>query len=665
MLQMKIKTVEVKNFRSIQDGKLEFNDLTAIIGRNGTGKSSYLYAIEFFYDLSTSVNADDFFNRDTSVPIDIRITFSDLKPEEKNDFLSFMKNELLSVTKRFNGEGKSGKFYAATPQIPQFSEIRAISGGKREKINAWNTLIVEQVLAGLTTRVKNADEIEHLMAEYEMLHPEITEMKEQQVQFIGPPNIGGGQLDNQTKYVLVPAVRKVTDEFSGKNGAIDQLLDMIVIRKLKSRKDIQDFRAEFETKAKKLYCSENLPELPKLGVEISKTLDTYAPGCRLNLKWNENISLPDIQLPSALVTLIEDNFEGGIGHKGHGLQRALILTLLQHLAITIPDEPPKEKNPEEGIEEPKSEPSPDFQGPDLILALEEPELYLHPSRARYLASVFYKLVESGKGANFPNTQVIYATHSPYFVDISHFDQIRILRKNNSAPPNPMHSRVFTYSIDDAIKEWVTASLEDPQEIMSKGFIARAMPIMTSIVNEGFFADVVVVVEGLSDFGILWTLQEIMGKNWSQRGIVIVPVSGKNNLDRPTIIFRGFSIPTYLIFDGDIKHKGKASNEKKTISLNHMYLRLCGVKEEDFPKTQVNETWAVFNDSIESCIEESLGEIKFTALREKVALELGLEQDRVLKNIEGSSLFIRYAYQEGNKISTLEKIVEKITALHQT
>ena len=112
-----------------------------IIGRNGTGKSSYLYAIEFFYDLSTSVNADDFFNRDTSVPIDIRITFSDLKPEEKNDFLSFMKNELLSVTKRFNGEGKSGKFYAATPQIPQFSEIRAISGGKREKINAWNTLI--------------------------------------------------------------------------------------------------------------------------------------------------------------------------------------------------------------------------------------------------------------------------------------------------------------------------------------------------------------------------------------------------------------------------------------------------------------------------------------------------------------------------------------------
>lgn len=147
---MKIKTVEVNNFRSIQDGKLEFSDLTAIIGRNGTGKSSYLHAIEFFYNLSASVNADDFFNRDISVPIEIRITFSDLKPEEKTSFISFIKNDLLTVTKRFNGEGKNAKYYAATPQIPAFSEIRAIPG-KRERISAWNALIDQQAFAGLTT----------------------------------------------------------------------------------------------------------------------------------------------------------------------------------------------------------------------------------------------------------------------------------------------------------------------------------------------------------------------------------------------------------------------------------------------------------------------------------------------------------------------------------
>ncbi len=128
---------------------------------------------------------------------------------------------------------------------------------------------------------------------------------------------------------------------------------MIVLRKLKSRKDIQDFRVEFETRAKQLYCSENLPELPTLGVAISQTLSTYAPGCRLNLNWNQNINVPDIQLPSPQVTLIEDNFEGGISHKGHGLQRALILTLLQHLAITKPEEPESEKKSEDGVVEKK------------------------------------------------------------------------------------------------------------------------------------------------------------------------------------------------------------------------------------------------------------------------------------------------------------------------
>jgi hypothetical protein len=46
----------------------------------------------------------------------------------------------------------------------------------------------------------------------------------------------------------------------------------------------------------------------------------------------------------------------------------------------------------------------------------------------------------------------------------------------------------------------------------------------------------------------------------------------------------------------------------------------------------------------------------------VASELGYEPSQVLKNIEGSSLFIKYAYQGGSKIATLEKIVDQITML---
>ncbi len=56
----------------------------------------------------------------------------------------------------------------------------------------WNSLIGNAEFAGLSIRVRSADEIEPLMVEYEKLHPELTELKEQPVQFLGPPNIGGG-----------------------------------------------------------------------------------------------------------------------------------------------------------------------------------------------------------------------------------------------------------------------------------------------------------------------------------------------------------------------------------------------------------------------------------------------------------------------------------------
>ena len=47
---MNIREIRVKNFRSLRDANLSCDRLTAIVGRNGTGKSSFLRALELFYD---------------------------------------------------------------------------------------------------------------------------------------------------------------------------------------------------------------------------------------------------------------------------------------------------------------------------------------------------------------------------------------------------------------------------------------------------------------------------------------------------------------------------------------------------------------------------------------------------------------------------------------
>lgn len=425
---MIIKSVEVKNFRSIRETCLDCDNLTAIIGRNGAGKSSFLDAIDTFYDIAAPITEEDFFNRDISSTIEIRVTYSNLRDDEKEEFQPYIKDDRLIVTKRISIENDRimQRYYAAALQIPRFAEIRA-KPSKKERVSVWNEMVNSDELPNLGGKVRSADEVERLMSEYEANHPEFMEPIEREEQFFGPRNIGGGKLDKFTKYVLVPAVRKASDEASGKKGAIYQILDMIVLRKINAREDIQKFKSEFEERVKKLYSSENLTELPELGNSISQTLEKFAPGSQLKLGWDE-VKPPEIPLPPARVTLVEDSFEGEITRKGHGLQRALIVTLLQHLAMRVPIEPTAEDLDEEetGISKPKGlEIS---QGPDLILAIEEPELYLHPSRCRYLHNLLLQLSEKpGIGLGASN-QIIYTSHSPYFIDLHHFDQIRMVRR---------------------------------------------------------------------------------------------------------------------------------------------------------------------------------------------------------------------------------------------
>ena len=663
---MFIKKVEVKNFRSIRDECLYCDNLTALVGRNGSGKSSFLYALEVFYDPGAPVSIEDFFDRDDNSSIEIRVTYYKLRDDEKEEFSPYIKDDKLIVTKRISIENGRPiqRYYAAIAQIPQFAEIRLKSG--RERISAWTTLVSNPgEFTNLGGKAKSTEQVELRMTEYESNHPEFTQPIEKIEQFFGSKNVGGGKLDKFTKYVLVPAVREASDEATGRKGVIFQILDTIVLRKINARNDIQDFKTEFDKKARELYSSTNLTELFELGDSISVTLEKFAPGSRLKLDWDE-FDPPEVMPPPAKTTLIEDNFEGDINRKGHGLQRALILTLLQYLATMAPSVTSiAEHSSEEGNNLTSKVPKLS-RGPDLILAIEEPELYLHPSRCRYLSDLLLQLSENLEDTNTAGNQIIYATHSPYFIDLPRLDQIRIIRKESSTEsPVPM-SIVKSYTLDQAAQEMAEICNADPVNFTRDTFQARAMPIMNTIVNEGFFADVVVVVEGLSEVGILWKLQEIMEKDWAKLGIAIIPADSKNNIDRPVVIFRGLSIPTYFIFDADSKHKGGGNKEEDDAKkYNRSYLRLGGVQPEDFPDTQAHEIWAVFEDNLERELEKTLDNRNIQALRSQVASELGYpEAARAIKNVNGAARFIELAYENGNRIPILEEIIEKITLLRK-
>lgn len=640
---MRIENVYVENFRCIKEAEINFGDATSFVGRNGVGKSTILYALDSFYTPSTQYSKLDYYGHNLELEIKIRVTYGNLREDEAKEFSEYIKDDKLVVSKIINSGG--ARYYGASAQIPIFADARKIP------FSARRALLKEKFESGELPELggipNNAAALDALMAEYERTHPELQVPTERETQFFGSKNVGGGKLDNYTKFVLIPAVRDASNEME-KRGAIMQLLDLIVTRSIANREDFQKFKAEFEATAKALYGKENLPELTKLGESVSKRLRRYSPGAELFIDFDE-LKPPSIPLPDATVSVSEDNFSVPVRYTGHGLQRAVVLALLEQLSLT----PAPQTSPTNADASTEKNNFSD-RIPDLMLAIEEPELYLHPARSRYLAKILRELSVRSEDALAPSTQVLYVTHSAYFLEVQYFNEIRICRKILADPITAPRHTVFTqFSKKQAAGELARIWERPEEDFTEQAFVSRAAPILNTIVNEGFFADVAVVVEGDSDVAALWAMQEIMDAGWDRLGIVLIPVGGKNNLDRAVVAFKGFGISTYFIFDGD-------KNENKTAHTNRAYTRMGGLASIDYPSTLATPDFAVFENDIETYLQSCVGE-KFTPLRAECAAELSFEKpSKALKNAEVMRLFLRKSIQEGFRFPVLEEIVTQIT-----
>lgn len=626
---MRISEVDISNYRAHQHTRIDLNPLTMLIGRNGAGKSSVMYAVENFFNPGADISLHDFYDRQTA--IEIRVTFVKLRPEEIESFGLYVRDDRLVVKKRITqgDRGFAQVYYGLLPRYPVFKEVRALAAANPRK-EAFNSLV--GVIEGLDEKARTMADADRMMEAFEAEHPDLLELIESEAQFFGA--VGGGKLDNLTKFILVPAVRDPAAE-AGRRGAIEQLVSTLVARKVMQREEVKDFTRRFEEEARAIFCAENLTELSELATDVSDLLGEFAPGSRLNLTWSDPI-IPEVSLPGTNATLDEEGHECPIAQKGHGLQRALVFSLLRYMAAHSV-----------GAGE-NGEP---VVGPDIIFAIEEPELYLHPAKARFLAEVLRRLAADDADSG---NQILFATHSPLFVDMRQFDSVRYVAKRESGiQDRPPYCVVDGYSIAEAAAELARVSERSPADFTAESFLARATPVMTSLVNEGFFASKVLVVEGLSDVGAIWQLQEELGMSWLEKGIVIVPAGGKTKVDRPVVIFRGFGIPTYFLFDADDGGKPET---------NKLLMRLGATPPQVAPPTTVSPSWAVFRRDLETELAEATGD-SFVGLRDEVATELGYSKPSdSLKNVDGSALFIAKAYAAGHTVPVLEQLVRAVTDL---
>src|SRR4030095_3596377 len=209
---------------------------------------------------------------------------------------------------------------------------------------------------------------------------------------------------------------------------------------------------------------------------------------RINLRLNEVVGghalirtdapeLRSMVLPSTSLVLRDARagIDTDVGHQGHGLQRTLVITLLQVLA-----DAQAQGAPADGT----------ILGRSTVLLIEEPELFLHPQMERLMRDVLHRL------ASPLNTQVGWCTHSPVFIDIA-ANYRAIVRMYRTDP-------------GDAAAHQVVHELFPGQPLQADRQRLNTVARFDPAVSELFFAKRVVLMEEFSAIAAFERGAEVMG-----------------------------------------------------------------------------------------------------------------------------------------------------------
>lgn len=663
---MIIKSIRVRNFRSIYDETLSCEELTALVGSNGSGKSSFLRALDLFYTSNAKYSQEDFYNRDITIPIIITITFDRLLTPEKELFKPYMDEAGLTVEKELTWpSGRSSqKYFGSTLRNPGFQPIRASTkitdkrAGYRELSSSEEYSDLPN-LAGNVAGATIDDELRH----WEENHQDRLQPMRDEGQFFGFKEVGQSHLEKYTRFIYIPAVREASeDAVEGKGSVISELMDLVVRSTLSQRADIREFLDTTQKQYEEIMNPSTLTELQKLKDKLTETLNTFAPGAKVDLGWIP-ISKFEPPMPSAEVKVIEDGYSTEIERVGHGVQRAFILTALQHLAIAqsasvmeVEINQQKETTTSESGNQSAEGASISIVS-NLILGIEEPEIYQHPSRQRHLARVLSELACGGISGVAQNTQIIYTTHSPLFVDLQRFHQIRLLRKEESAEGMPKTTKIAQTSMKLVAEEIERADGDRPNTHTPASEQARLQTLMTPWTNEGFFADVVALVEGEDDRVAIVGVAKALGYDFDALDIAVIPCMGKPNLHKAAIIFRNLAIPTYVVWDSDM------GGENDEVKNNHRLLRLFNDTIEDYPK-KVTTCFACFEVNLETTLRDELTPVLFNALLEECKSCYSYSKNKqAMKSPVVIQTMITKALELNKRSTTLEEIVRNIVGLH--
>jgi putative ATP-dependent endonuclease of OLD family len=503
---VRLITVRIENYRCFDDVSVELDDLTVLVGANGSGKSTVLRGLDWFFN-GGDLEEDDVHRHGEDLVVRVSATFADFTPKDREALGNYAIGE-TAIFARSWSEATGPKLSGRAFTYPPFEEIRSIEGALPRR-TAYNTFVDEHADLGLE-KVANREELTAAMALFEQAHPDLLEATDADATHLFG-FVGGAKLNGRFAYVFVAAVSDAQQQLAGARGSLlSRLIERLPGDDTEVAEQLEALHAATREQANTLLQQLHGEGLTALGGRITEGLREFVPDAEVTV---------DVQPPAVRVTepvfdvhVADDGVPTDIAHQGHGFQRALIMATLNELAET------------------------DEQGdvPAVLLAIEEPELYQHPLQARHFASVLAGLPRRGEGS----FQVVYATHSQFFIDPQNYERLRRFSRRRA----------------DGRRIITTASIEKVAErlagIIERNDIPRRIKLtLDRQISEAVFAEVAVLVEGKTDAGLLSGIADRDG-GFEARGVGVVNVEGKSKIPVALAVLSELGLPVYVVFDAD-------------------------------------------------------------------------------------------------------------------
>lgn len=568
---MRLCKFEVRNFKGIEYVSLDWENIIVLIGENNAGKSTVLQALQVF--LSGSQIKDEALFRDkvssAENAIELIGHFNQLTDGEKEATAvrGRMHGDKWIIKKEFwfdTGDDKWKEQYWSYSTEEKFTDWPEKDSSWANFPDSYTTLVDKVKETHKKSSQKGREALKELVRQEK---PDL--IGSSVPAWIKNPGGGGTWKSNANSImpqcIPIRAVHDATEESISKEASTyGKLLSLIVEKKMLKRTEV----IELQEKLKEVLAlfkpgEDQAPEIKDLQDRINERLNQVIGGIA-TIETEEPEVKPFI-LPSTTLVLRdrEDSIPTPVKEQGHGLQRTLIMSLMQ-LLVEVQAEPGDE---DEGVEERVARIRP------VILTIEEPELYMHPQMERKMRDTLYRLSEQS------NTQVICSTHSPVFIDLSksHRAIVRLCKdENRKINLAQAKDELFTGEDDQSLKDRLN-------------LITNFDPM----VNEVFFAKRVVLLEERTAHWAFEGAAEITGifQRFPQirRDTTLICADGKKNVPVFQRVLNHFDIPYLVVADYDDGKPAQADNpEIEQLAENHMFYFIKPINIESMLQYQAVE-----------------------------------------------------------------------------